>query len=117
MAHPSVDRSRRIVASRCQLIAWCAGGKGAAGRLGSAESLQCPAGDWRAIEVGSASRWRSLMRWFCWITLVALLAIGADEPKPDAVAKDLEAMQGIWTMVSFEVNGEALPEGQVKTGR
>jgi uncharacterized protein (TIGR03067 family) len=30
---------------------------------------------------------------------------------------DLKSMQGNWTMVSFEVNGEATPDDQVKQGR
>src|SRR5215217_1304272 len=42
----------------------------------------------------------------------AMRRIGADE-----AARDLEAMQGAWSMVSFELNGEAVPEEQVKAGR
>src|SRR4051794_39250113 len=57
------------------------------------------------------------MRRIGWLALAAGPLIGADEPKPDAAAKELEALQGTWTMVSFEVNGEAAPEEQVKTGR
>ena len=34
-----------------------------------------------------------------WLALAAGLLIGADEPKPDAAAKELEALQGTWTMV------------------
>jgi uncharacterized protein (TIGR03067 family) len=57
------------------------------------------------------------MRHNGWIALAATLLIGADEPGQDAGAKDLEAMQGAWTMVSIEVNGRAVAENQVKTGR
>src|SRR4051794_5774781 len=57
------------------------------------------------------------MRRIRWLALAAGLLIGADEPKPDAAAKELEALQGTWTMVSFEANGAAVPEEQVNTGR
>lgn len=49
---------------------------------------------------------------FSVLTAVVLLQLGTDEPKDD-----LPSIQGTWTMVSFEVNGEAVPDGQVKMGR
>ena len=53
---------------------------------------------------------------------IALLALGvgllssAEEPPGSGAKQTLDALQGRWTMVSFEVNGESLPEEQVKTG-
>ena len=35
----------------------------------------------------------------------------------DAVKKDMAALEGEWTMVSAERNGEALPEDMVKAGK
>jgi uncharacterized protein (TIGR03067 family) len=46
---------------------------------------------------------------------VGLLA-GAGEPAGNEAKQTLDSLQGHWTMVSFEVNGEAIPEEQVKTG-
>jgi uncharacterized protein (TIGR03067 family) len=57
------------------------------------------------------------MKQTCWIALAAVLLLGANEQDPDASARDLEAMQGAWTMVSFEVNGNAVSEAQTRTGR
>jgi uncharacterized protein (TIGR03067 family) len=54
------------------------------------------------------------------IGLVAVavgLLLGADEPKKGEARKDLEALQGSWTMASLVINGETLPEGFVKTGK
>jgi uncharacterized protein (TIGR03067 family) len=42
---------------------------------------------------------------------------GAGEPGTKEARKTLDAIQGHWTMVSFEVNGEAVGEEQIKTGR
>jgi uncharacterized protein (TIGR03067 family) len=39
------------------------------------------------------------------MSLVAGLALGADAPKADEVAKDLKRFQGTWTLVSMEANG------------
>jgi uncharacterized protein (TIGR03067 family) len=45
------------------------------------------------------------------------LMAGADEPTSLEARKTLDALQGHWAMVSFEVNGETAAEEQVKTGR
>lgn len=43
---------------------------------------------------------------------LAIVRIGGND-EPD----DLERVQGTWTMVSFEVDGESVPQDQVKGGR
>lgn len=49
------------------------------------------------------------------LTVVALaLLLGADNPQDPASKKDLEAMQGTWTLVSATKDGQALPADAVK---
>jgi len=43
------------------------------------------------------------------------LLIAADKPKDDTAKKDLEALQGDWTLVSGERNGEKFPEELLKS--
>jgi uncharacterized protein (TIGR03067 family) len=40
--------------------------------------------------------------------------VGAAEPGEDAGKKELEKLQGTWRYVSFEMNGEKMPEEQLK---
>lgn len=40
--------------------------------------------------------------------------IAADAPKDDLVKKDLDQLQGTWTLVSGERDGKKLPENKVK---
>jgi len=42
---------------------------------------------------------------------VALLASAAADDKSDAAKKDLDKLQGTWTFVSMESNGQAVPQG------
>lgn len=46
------------------------------------------------------------------LAALALLAAPESDKKDD-----LDAIQGTWTMVSFEVNGESVPENVIETGR
>jgi len=39
--------------------------------------------------------------------LIVALLIGADEPKKDETARDVERFQGVWTLLSLENNGES----------
>ena len=43
--------------------------------------------------------------------------LGADAAKEEAVNKDLENFQGVWTVVSMELNGKPLPEERRKKTR
>jgi uncharacterized protein (TIGR03067 family) len=36
---------------------------------------------------------------------------------PDTVKKEMAAIEGEWTMVSGEINGQAMPENYLKTGK
>jgi uncharacterized protein (TIGR03067 family) len=56
------------------------------------------------------------MRWIALLALGVARLAGADEPIGIEARKTLDALQGRWTMVSFEVNGESIPEEQVTTG-
>jgi uncharacterized protein (TIGR03067 family) len=51
------------------------------------------------------------------LLVVAGLLLGADAPSKDEAAGDLEALQGNWAMVALSINGEELPEDQVKAGK
>ncbi len=54
------------------------------------------------------------MRWSsCGIIAISLL-VGAVGAQDDAAKKDLDSLQGIWQLVSLEVEGKPLPEDQVK---
>jgi uncharacterized protein (TIGR03067 family) len=53
------------------------------------------------------------MRWHLLLVLMVGLLGGADEPKDDAVKKDLKALQGNWTVVSIEVNGTKVPDDRI----
>jgi uncharacterized protein (TIGR03067 family) len=50
------------------------------------------------------------------IVAVGLL-VGADDPKADDARKDVEALQGTWSMVSASIDGEEVPEDQVRAGK
>jgi uncharacterized protein (TIGR03067 family) len=53
-------------------------------------------------------------------TVMAVIAVGllmAAGPEQDAVKKELAQLEGEWTMVSGEINGQAMPEQYVKTGK
>jgi len=53
-------------------------------------------------------------------TLLALavpVLLVAAEPVADAVKKDMTALEGDWTMVSGEREGEAFPDDLVKSGK
>ena len=45
---------------------------------------------------------------------VVFLLVGADAPKDDPAKKDLEALQGTWTAVVVERNGQKAPEEVLK---
>lgn len=53
----------------------------------------------------------------CGIPLVfaATLLVAADQPKPDANAKDLERMQGEWAAVSMMHDGHPLPDDDAQS--
>jgi uncharacterized protein (TIGR03067 family) len=57
------------------------------------------------------------MRSFGLVIFGVGLLIGLDEPKKADSGKDQKALQGAWTMVSALVNGDEVPEDQVKTAR
>jgi uncharacterized protein (TIGR03067 family) len=42
------------------------------------------------------------------------LMLGADEAKKGSSAEELKSLQGVWTAVSFEANGEKVPEEDAK---
>jgi uncharacterized protein (TIGR03067 family) len=50
--------------------------------------------------------------------LLMILAVGlllaADEPKEEAVKKEMKKLEGTWTQVSVVVNGEKVPEDKAK---
>ena len=46
--------------------------------------------------------------------LAVVLLVAADKPKDDAGKKELDKLQGTWSYVSFEMNGEKMPEDQIK---
>lgn len=48
--------------------------------------------------------------------LAVCLLLGADSPQ-DAVKKDLAQLEGDWTMVSGEIDGQAMPEAYLKGAR
>jgi uncharacterized protein (TIGR03067 family) len=50
------------------------------------------------------------------IVAVGWLA-GADGPKNERAAKDIEALQGNWTMISLEINGEDVSKEQVQSAK
>jgi uncharacterized protein (TIGR03067 family) len=50
------------------------------------------------------------------IALAACLLVGADS-KEDALTKEMEKLQGEWSMVSGERDGQVLPEDRVKSGK
>src|SRR4051812_24966098 len=92
--------------------------RAAAGRAGrglAAPLTGRPAGGYWAGAVSSDRR--SSMRGVGLLAVVVGLVAGADEPGQGEARRDLDALQGRWAMVSFEVNGEAVPPEQVKAGR
>jgi uncharacterized protein (TIGR03067 family) len=48
------------------------------------------------------------------VLIAAVLFIAADDKKDEAVKKDLEKLQGDWSMVSSEHTGQKLPDEAVK---
>jgi uncharacterized protein (TIGR03067 family) len=54
------------------------------------------------------------MRWLMCAFVTVGLALTADAVPGDATKKDLDAMQGVWQVVSLEIDGKALPEDQFK---
>jgi uncharacterized protein (TIGR03067 family) len=48
---------------------------------------------------------------------VVAMLIGADEPKKDESAKDVERFQGTWTLLSLENNGESATSEALKGRR
>src|SRR5260370_16956496 len=48
------------------------------------------------------------------VLIAAVLLIAADDKKDEAVKKELEKLQGDWSMGSSERNGQKLPEDAVK---
>src|SRR5439155_8681283 len=48
------------------------------------------------------------------IAVLGVCLLIAAEPAKDAVKKDMDALQGEWTMVSGEINGEKLPDNLVE---
>src|SRR5262245_37453713 len=54
------------------------------------------------------------MRWqFCGIVALGIL-VGAVGAQDDAAKKDLDNLQGVWQLLSLEVEGDARSEDQVK---
>jgi uncharacterized protein (TIGR03067 family) len=53
------------------------------------------------------------MRWHSLLALMVGFVVAAEEPKDDAVKKDLKALQGNWTVVSIEVSGTRVPEDKI----
>lgn len=52
------------------------------------------------------------------LLIVAVGALlGGDDPRESAAEADTEALQGTWEMVSLEINGQKIPEHQVRTSR
>jgi uncharacterized protein (TIGR03067 family) len=54
---------------------------------------------------------KSLPLVICW---PAVLLIAADKPEVDQSKKDLEMLQGTWSLVSMEAEGKKLPEEAYK---
>jgi uncharacterized protein (TIGR03067 family) len=52
------------------------------------------------------------MKWYLAAGLAAVLAVGADAPKDEAIRKELESFQGTWTVESMELDGKPLPDDQ-----
>jgi uncharacterized protein (TIGR03067 family) len=50
------------------------------------------------------------MNWFAVVCLSAGLIAAGDDPKPDDVKKELEKLQGTWTMTKIERAGEDLTD-------
>src|SRR5579883_1836615 len=48
---------------------------------------------------------------------VALVLMAAADPKPDDAKKEMEKMQGTWTMASLRINGEEVSKELVETGK
>jgi uncharacterized protein (TIGR03067 family) len=46
--------------------------------------------------------------------LATCLTVAPDAPKEEAVAKELEKLQGTWRLVSAETDGKKAPEEQIK---
>jgi uncharacterized protein (TIGR03067 family) len=46
--------------------------------------------------------------------LAVVLLVAADKPKDDAGKKDLDKLQGTWSYVSFEINGQKMPADELK---
>src|SRR4051794_3619039 len=42
---------------------------------------------------------------------------GADDPQNERAPKDIEALQGTWTMASLEINGEDVSKEQVQAAK
>lgn len=52
------------------------------------------------------------------LAIVAVAALlGSDDPKEKAARSELEALQGTWEMISLEINGQKVPDRQVRTAR
>jgi len=56
------------------------------------------------------------MRWPVLASVVLGLLLGADDPRKDDLANDLDKLQGSWAMALFFVNGEEVQADQVKPG-
>jgi uncharacterized protein (TIGR03067 family) len=54
------------------------------------------------------------MRWLLCAFVAFGLALTADAVPGDATKKDLDAMQGTWQVVAMEIDGQAVPEEQLK---
>jgi uncharacterized protein (TIGR03067 family) len=53
------------------------------------------------------------MQWHLPMFLASSFLVTVDEPKDDAVKKDLQKLQGNWTVISIEVNGNKIPEDKI----
>jgi uncharacterized protein (TIGR03067 family) len=49
--------------------------------------------------------------------LAALFLVGADKPKKDAASTDLEKLQGVWSVVGAESNGEKFAVSQLQPSK
>jgi uncharacterized protein (TIGR03067 family) len=57
------------------------------------------------------------MSWAVAVSLISVMSLGADLSRQDIIRKDMEQLQGEWTMIAGERDGEQLPEKILKTGK
>src|SRR4030081_2566778 len=50
-------------------------------------------------------------------TLIAVLLLNAASRADDAVKKEMALLDGTWSMVSGQINGQVMPEATAKSGK